>query len=387
MTRRFRGVQGGLPPARGRGLGPGRHRVLAVVAVGCLTLAGCSSGEFKGVYDLPLPGGADVGDHPYSVTVQFADVLDLVPQAAVKVGDVPVGRVREVRLGGDGWTAETVLEVNGDVVLPANAVARLRQSSLLGEKFVELAPPDGDAKAADAKNAGTGRLANGATITLDRTNRNPEFEEIFGALSLLLNGGGIGQLQTINRELSKVMDGNEEQIRSFLSGVNTLVTDLDAHRSDITEALDGLNRLSATLANRHEQVSGALTDLTPGLRTLTDQRTQLVSMLQSLDRLGTVATDVVDRSRADMVADLRALAPILGQLAAAGENLPQSLQMLPTFPFPDSVLGAVKGDYVNAFVSMIPAPGVPLPPLGEGVPPTGLPTFPSSGTPVPSGGR
>ncbi|MGV9359761.1 MCE family protein [Amycolatopsis sp. NPDC003731] len=358
-------------------------RVLAVFAVGCLTLAGCSSGEFKGVYDLPLPGGADVGDHPYSVTVQFADVLDLVPQAAVKVGDVPVGRVREVHLGGDGWTAETVLEVNGDVVLPANAVARLRQSSLLGEKFVELAPPDGD-----PKTAGTGRLANGATITLDRTNRNPEFEEIFGALSLLLNGGGIGQLQTINRELSKVMDGNEDQIRSFLSGVNTLMTDLDAHRSDITEALDGLNRLSATLANRHEQLSGALTDLTPGLKTLTDQRTQLVSMLQALDRLGTVATDVVDRSRADMVADLRALAPILQQLADAGKDLPQSLQMLPTFPFPDSVLGAIKGDYVNAYASMIPAPGVPLPPLGEGVPP-GLPVFPlpSSTTPVATGGR
>jgi phospholipid/cholesterol/gamma-HCH transport system substrate-binding protein len=364
-------------------------RIAAVVAVGCLTLAGCSSGEFKGVYDLPLPGGADVGDHPYSVTVQFADVLDLVPQAAVKVGDVPVGRVREVRLGGDGWTAETVLVVNGDVVLPANAVARLRQSSLLGEKFVELAPPDSDAKSGGAPPAGTPRLANGATITLDRTNRNPEFEEIFGALSLLLNGGGIGQLQTINRELSKVMDGNEEQIRSFLSGVNTLVTDLDAHRSDITAALDGLNRLSTTLANRHEQISGALTDLTPGLKTLTDQRTQLVSMLQSLDRLGTVATDVVDRSRADMVADLRALAPILGQLAAAGENLPQSLQMLPTFPFPDSVLGAVKGDYVNAFVSMIPAPGAPLPPLNEGVPKSGLPIFPPlpSSTPVPSGGR
>ncbi len=356
-------------------------RVLAFVTVGCLTLAGCSSGEFKGVYDLPLPGGADVGDHPYSVTVQFADVLDLVPQAAVKVGDVPVGRVREVRLGGDGWTAETVLEVNGDVVLPANAVARLRQSSLLGEKFVELAPPDGDAKNGDTKNAGTPRLADGAKITLDRTNRNPEFEEIFGALSLLLNGGGIGQLQTINRELSKAMDGNEEQIRSFLSGVDTLMTDLDAHRSDITEALDGLNQLSATLANRHEQVSGALTDLTPGLRTLSEQRTQLVSMLQALDRLSTVATDVVDRSRDDMVADLRALAPILGQLAAAGENLPQSLQMLPTFPFPDSVLGAVKGDYINAYVSMIPAPGVPLPAPGQGVPP-GLPPLPlpASGT-------
>ena len=351
-------------------------RILTAVTIGCLALAGCSGGEFKGVYDLPLPGGADLGDHPYAVTAQFADVLDLVPQAAVKVGDVPVGRVREIRLGADGWTAEAVLDVNGDVVLPAGALARLRQSSLLGEKFVELAPPDGE-----AQNAGGARLVNGTTIPLARTNRNPEFEEIFGALSLLLNGGGIGQLQTINRELSKVMDGNEAQIRSFLSGVNTLMTDLDAHRSDITEALDGLNRLSSTLANRHEQVSGALTDLTPGLQALSDQRTQLVSMLQALDRLSTVATDVVDRSRDDMVADLRALAPILGQLADAGADLPKSLQMLPTFPFPDSVLPAIKGDYVNAYASMIPAPGVPLPAPGEGVPP-GLPPLP-----IPSGGQ
>jgi phospholipid/cholesterol/gamma-HCH transport system substrate-binding protein len=102
-------------------------------------------------------------------------------------------------------------------------------------------------------------------------------------------------------------------------------------------------------------------------------------MLQALDRLSTVATDVVDRSRDDMVADLRALAPILGQLAEAGKDLPQSLQMLPTFPFPDSVLPAVKGDYVNAYVAMIPAPGVALPPPGEGVPP-GLPPLPLPGS-------
>jgi phospholipid/cholesterol/gamma-HCH transport system substrate-binding protein len=337
------------------------RRVTALTAGCCLVLTGCS-GEFKGVYDLPLPGGADVGDHPYHVTVQFADVLDLVPQAAVKVGDVPVGRVQTIRLGADGWTAEAVVEVNGDVVLPADAVARLRQSSLLGEKFVELAAPDGQAK-------DRARLADNAVIPVSRTNRNPEVEEVFGALSLLLNGGGIGQLQTINRELSKVMTGNETQIRSFLSGVNTLTTDLDAHRQDITAALEGVNRLATTLADRDNQVSGALTDLTPGLRTLTDQRTQLVAMLQSLDDLSGVATDVIHKSKDDLVADLRALAPVLQRLADAGASLPKALEILPSFPYTDAVIPAIKGDYLNVYLSVIPAPGVPLPNPGEGVPP------------------
>lgn len=355
---------------------------VAATALACCAVLTSCSGEFKGVYDLPLPGGADLGDHPYHVTVQFADVLDLVPQAAVKVDDVAVGRVETIRLGADGWTAETVLDINGDVVLPADATAALRQSSLLGEKFVELASPtDGTAKATPV--AAGNRLKDGAVIPQSRTNRNPEVEEVFGALSLLLNGGGIGQLQTINQELSKVMTGNEQEIRSFLSGVDTLTANLDAHRSDITDALDGLNQLSTTLANRHTQISGALTDLTPGLQTLSDQRTQLVSMLNSLDDLSKVAVDTINKSKDDMVADLTSLAPILQRLADAGDTLPKALQILPTFPFTDAVLPGIKGDYLNTFVSVTPAPGVPLPPPGEGVP---LP-LPASGpvTTLPSG--
>ena len=126
--------------------------------------------------------------------------------------------------------------------LPADAVASLRQSSLLGEKFVELAAPDTDANA-------RARLADGAVITADRTNRHTEVEEVFGALSLLLNGGGIGQLRTINQELTNVLTGNEPQIRAFLSNVDELVTDLDAPpRRHHRRARRAEPRSSATLA-------------------------------------------------------------------------------------------------------------------------------------------
>jgi phospholipid/cholesterol/gamma-HCH transport system substrate-binding protein len=342
-----------------------RLRLLALLAA--LLVTGCSSVGTNGIYDMPLPGGADLGDHPYRVTVQFADVLDLVPQAAVKVDDVVVGRVEKIGLGGaDGWTAQVTLAVNGDVGLPADAVASLRQSSLLGEKFVELAAP--------ARSSATARLADGALITADRTNRHTEVEEVFGALSLLLNGGGVGQLQTINRELTNVLSGNEPQIRAFLSNVDTLVTDLDRHRGDITAALDGLNKLSATLAGRAGQIKGALTDLTPGLKSLTEQRSALVTMLQSLDTLSDVAVDTIDRGRDDMVADLKALSPVLNRLADAGQSLPRALEILPTFPFTDEVLEGARGDYLNTFLTVTPDDGFtqPLPPLP--LPPSGQTT-------------
>ncbi|MER7035940.1 MCE family protein, partial [Streptomyces albidoflavus] len=292
--------------------------------------------SFTGIDQLPLPGGADLGDHPYEITAEFADVLSLAPQSSVKVNDVAVGRVTKISLTPGSWTAQVTMRVNGKIRMPANAYAHLEQSSLLGEKYVQLSPPaDGTAQ---------GSLTDGDRIPLVRTNRNPEVEEVFGALSMLLNGGGVNQLKTITTELNKALAGQEPEIRSMLNRVDTLVTDLDDHKEDITDALDGVNRLAATLATRKQEVGTVLTDLSPGLKVLEKQRGSLLTMLRSLDTLSTVAVDTVNRSKADMIADLKALAPTLTALADSGDDLPDSLQVLLTYPFTDEVLRGVKGD-------------------------------------------
>ena len=105
---------------------------------------------------------------------------------------------------------------------------------------------------------------------------------------------------------------------------------------------------------------------------------RLVTLLQSLDSLSNVAVDTINKSRDDIVADLTALAPILRRLADAGQNLPQALEILPTFPFTDPVLDGVKGDYLNLFIDTYPEPGftrplppLPLPPSGQATPKAG----------------
>src|SRR6266545_459284 len=218
-------------------------RLAGLAVAGAVTVSGCG---FPGLYGVPLPGGPDVGNHPYRVRAEFVNVLDLVPQSAVRVNDVPVGRVERIEL--DGWIARVTLLVNGDVRLPANAHAELRQTSLLGEKFVALAPPT------HAPPEGT--LADGALIRLADTNRNPEVEEVLSALSALLNGGGVEQLQ------------------------------------------------------------------------------------------------VITASRDDVLADLARLEPTLRKLAEAGDALPRSLGFLLTFPFPDTALNGIGGDYANAFITL-----------------------------------
>jgi phospholipid/cholesterol/gamma-HCH transport system substrate-binding protein len=319
------------------------RRLLPAVAAAVFALAGCSS-QFTGIYDLPLPGGADLGDHPYTVKANFKDVLDLVPQSGVKVNEVPVGRVEDIELAQDGWTAEVTMRVNGDIELPANALAMLRQSSLLGEKYVELsAPPQGEA---------TGRLTDGALIPIARTNRNTEIEEVLGALSMLLNGGGVEQLQNITQELNAALAGNEPDLRATLTNLDTLVGTLDESKSDITAAIDGVNQLAATLAGEKDQLAGAIDSLGPGLQVLSDQRSQLVTMLQSLDSLSDVAVATVNASQADIVADLRALTPALQKLGEAGADLPKSLELLLTIPFTDEAVNGIKGDYFNLYAKI-----------------------------------
>jgi phospholipid/cholesterol/gamma-HCH transport system substrate-binding protein len=338
--------------------------VLAVVLAGGI-VAGCgSSSGFQGIYSLPLPGGPALGSHPYTVKAVFANVVDLVPHASVEVNDVAVGEVTGLSVPMGSWNATVTMVVNGSVHLPGNAIAELESSSLLGEQYVELAPePGGPASRAP--------LRDGATIPLQRTTQNATVEQVLGALSLLLNGGGLAQIHTITVQLNDALAGNEPQIRSLLSEIDTLVTNLNARRSDITSALDGLNQLSQTLSARDQQIGYVLDNLSPGLAVLNQQRQQLVTMLDELHTLSGVAVSTINASEASAVADLKALAPTLRNLADAGNALPDSLQVLFTYPFTNQVLNDIKGDYLNTFLSVTAQPGTcvyaPLVPGATGV--------------------
>lgn len=314
-----------------------RLRVLAAGLVAGVVLSSCGLGS--GLYNIPLPGGADLGSHPYKVTAVFTDVLDLVPQSSVKVNNVAVGRVSKITVEDNGKYADVVCEVNGDVKLPANATASILQTSLLGEKYVALIAP---------ASGGTGQLANGAKIT--STSTGVEAEQVLGALSLLLSGGGIAQLNDITVELNRFAKGNEADIRAFLENLQVVTGQLDAHKDSITRALDALATLSGTLDANTATINNVLATLPPGIAELARQRDQLITMLTALNNLSTVTVRVLDASQQQFVADLQNLGPVLKNLAAAGAAFPQSLQALLSYPFTDAALTSIKGDYINGWV-------------------------------------
>jgi phospholipid/cholesterol/gamma-HCH transport system substrate-binding protein len=342
-----------------------RTSIVAGVAALAMLLSGC---DFS-VYSLPLPGGAKIKGPSYTVTVEFADVLDLVPKSSVKVDDVTVGTVEKVWL--DGYVAKVRIKLPKSLALPDNTHATIRQTSLLGEKFVSLARPTGTEKA-------RGKLDNGELIPLSRTTSNVEVEEVLSALSLLLNGGGVAQLQIITQELNKALTGNEPAIRSVLTQLNTFVGTLDQNKARIVTAIKSVDALAKKLNAQKATLATAIDSLPTSIKTLDLQRAALVKTLQALATLGNTATRVITSAQKDLVANLQSLYPILTKLAEAGENLPKSLELLFTYPFPDNAAKAAKGDYTNLGITvdvntkkaLDTLLGIKLPTVG----PTAIPT-------------
>jgi phospholipid/cholesterol/gamma-HCH transport system substrate-binding protein len=324
-----------------------RHAVQVLVALvaAALVLGGCSFDP----YQLPLPGGTDVGGDPITVKAEFADVLDLVPQSTVKVNDVTVGKITDVSL--QGYHAEVTMQLRNDTKLPDNAEATIQQTSLLGEKFVELAAPSDPSPDA---------LKSGDVIPMSHTGQNPEVEEVLGALSLLLNGGGVGQLQTITRELNKTLHGREGEARSVLRQVKVFSRQLDDHKQDIVRALDALDRLSTNLNRQRDTIDATLEDLPGALHSIDTQRHDLVRMLKALAHLSGVGTRVINLSKESTIATLRQLSPVLSQLQASGSNFVNAFNVALTYPFVDEVVGRdpqvarnlQMGDYTNLDIKL-----------------------------------
>ena len=346
------------------------RRLLTTVAV-ALTLTVLSTGcEFDGAYDLPLPGGIVSDEESYQVTAEFEDVLSVVPRTAVMVDDVPVGEVKEVdRVG---WHARLVLWVRNDVELPDNALAEIRQTSLLGEKYVALVPPT------DA--APSGRLSDGDEIGLPATGRNPEVEEVLGALSFLLSGGGVAQLATITHELNAVMDGRQDRLRSLLGRLDGVVGTLDQQKTEIIAAMTSLNNLTATLNAEKKTIGDAVDALGPAVKVLSDQHENLVAMLRALDRLGDVGSRVIAASKDDLLGILRELEPVLAKLNETGSSLAPGLSLMLSFPFPKESNNIVHGDFANTIMQV----NVSLEHLQNSGPGGGLPTLPIPTIPLPS---
>jgi len=316
----------------------------AVLGAGALVLSGC---QFGGLNSLNMPGTAGHGRGSYSITVQLPDVTTLPQNSPVMVDDVTVGSVSGIRAvqQPDGtFYASVKLSLDGNVHLPANAIAKVAQTSLLGSQHIELAEPTDQAP--------VGTLARGDEIPLSRTGRYPSTEEVLSSLGVVVNQGNLGAVQDITEEAYAAVAGRAGTFAELVPRLAELTASLDRQARDIVAAAEGLNRVGATLARSAPSLARALDTMPAALAVLSDNRTNIVDAFGALQKLATVGSRILSETKEDFAADVKDLYPIVKAFADNANELVAAFPFIPTFPFPSMYLrNAVRGDFLNVYVT------------------------------------
>ncbi|BBX17471.1 mammalian cell entry protein [Mycolicibacterium duvalii] len=319
------------------------HTARRAAALAMVTMLAATACAFEGVNSLPLPGTVGREDGASIFTVELANVGTLESNSPVLVDDVVVGSIRSIGIA--GRHAEVTIRVQRGVEIPANAIATVGQTSLLGSMHLELAPPGGERPA--------GVLASGATIGLDRSSTYPSTEQTLAALSTVVNAGGLGQIGDVVHSFNDVFTGRQSDIRELLGRLDTFVGVLSAQTADILATITELDRFAATVNAQRDVVSRALRDIPPALEALLRQRPRLIEALDALRRFSDTAATVIHSVETDLVANLAHLEPVFRALSDVGPDIGTGLGYALTFPLNQNIIDrGVRGDYMNLFVTV-----------------------------------
>jgi phospholipid/cholesterol/gamma-HCH transport system substrate-binding protein len=310
------------------------RRTVALVAV-ALVLSSCAN--WKGIANVPLPGGPGTGDRRMTIYVQMPDTLALNVNSRVRVADVYVGRVRSIELR--NWVATLTLDLQPDIKLPENTLAKIGQTSLLGSQHVQLDPPPDPSPQP---------LKNGDTIPLQNASAFPTTERVLASIATILTGGGIPNLEVIQTEINNLLTGRDDQIREFLNKLDTFTDGLNQQRQDITRAIESTDRLLTIVAQRNNTLDRVLTEFPPLIKHFADTRDLFADAVEALGRASEAADNALAPTSDNLNTNLEYLQRPLKQLVRASPYLIGALKLILTAPFSiENVPKVVRGDFIN----------------------------------------
>ncbi|WP_028654277.1 MCE family protein [Nocardioides sp. J54] len=312
-------------PMRGRRAA--RACAAAMLALGLATTTACSTT----MRDLPIPGTGVSGD-TIEVRAEFDEALNLAVGAPVKVNGVDMGKVEEITVS--DFVAEATLTLKADAGLREGARARLRYTTPLGELFVDVTnPTEGPLLGDDAR------------LTRESTETAPTVEDALAQASLLINGGGLDQLQTVTEELNTALSGNEGDYRTLLDRASVFLTRANATSQSIDEVLTSLSSLSRTLSSREDTINRAVREIAPAARVLREKTPEFTELLAEVEKFTGAANDTVNATRSQLLTLLKEIEPVLAEFAKNNGTFDRSLRRV--IQAAGSADEVIATDYLN----------------------------------------
>lgn len=248
------------------------------------------------------------GDADIEVSATFDDVADLTTNAAVKVADVDVGRVSDIELD-DAHRAAVTLELDGDRAIPSGTAARLRKTNVLGERFVELVPPEDP----------EGRLADGDVIA--ETSVVPEIEEAIFTGTEVVAAIAADALAGAIDAGAEGTDGRADSLGAILDDLGEVTATYDDASGDLVRLIDGLDAFLGEAGPRAERHGEALAEVARFFEVLEEEDDRLIDSLGDARELAVTGTDIIDSHRGRIDAQLERLDGIADEIVARDADL------------------------------------------------------------------
>ncbi|MEX0657770.1 MAG: MCE family protein [Egibacteraceae bacterium] len=249
------------------------------------------------------------GPGAQEITAIFANTNNLFVGSEVRVLGLKVGQVAAIVPAGEGVRVE--MRVDADRPVPADATAHLTPVSLVGERFVQLAP---------AYTGGT-ELADGAVIGRDRTTVPADVDDVLASFEQFLEGLDPDAIAELVDALAETIAGQGDGLNQLIAGGADTVRVLSDATEDLTAVVAALGDLNTTLATRDQQIGPFLTDFRTVLQTLTAEKPEIIEGLGNLQRLTLELRPLLDEHTDPLVRDLEVLTTTLATVDRNLDNV------------------------------------------------------------------
>ena len=215
-----------------------------------------------------IPPGQD-----YTVKAAFTDANGVNRGADVVIAGHSVGQVTGVELSGTRAVV-TMRVASRYAPLHQSSTARIRYSTLLAQKYVEIAPRNGGAE-----------LQSGASIQSDSTLSPVDFDQFLSALDPQTRA----RLQTLIQQAGGGLQGQQETINDLLSQLNGLsqesvapLSTFHQHDPDLDRIVANLGVTSDRLSQSHQQLGDLVASMGDVTGTLAQNDQALAALLTHL---------------------------------------------------------------------------------------------------------
>ena len=268
-----------------------------------------------------------------SIIANFEQVGDLVEAANVQSSDVRIGTVEKIEL--KGWDAAVTMCLDKGEQVPADVEARVRTTSLLGEKFVDLRP----------RSEGPPYLEDGAVLSVDDTSKATELEDVFAELATILGAGNLEDLNRFTASQAAILRENADELRTVLAELHEFTDTIAVRKDDIAAAIDSLDHVARAVVDEQGVLKRFLDSFADSSGVLADQKGSLNDLLFSLDRFTRISVRLLEATESGLDEQFEELRPVLRTVVKNSARVRETIQTLAVFSqyFPESM----PGDYLQ----------------------------------------